>query len=70
MSEQAQIALCVAVTVALRQLDSLCERDREQVLLAAVEVMPEAKARAAQDALFALREARRLQMELVGLIQS
>lgn len=63
-------ALRVAACFAFRHIHEASEHAREQVLVALVEVLPAAEASRAQDALFALREAHRLQLELQGVLSA
>jgi hypothetical protein len=54
--------------LALRHIDEVNLAQREQVLIALVEVLPEREALLANDALQSLRESNRLQMELTGML--
>jgi hypothetical protein len=66
--ETTQAALRTVACLALRHIDDVNPAQREQVLIALVEVLPEREAAVANDALQALRNARRLQMELNDLL--
>jgi vesicle coat complex subunit len=66
--ETTKAALRTAAVIALRHIDEVNVAQREQVLVALVEVLPEAEAAVANEALIALRECRRLQMQLTGLL--
>lgn len=68
MPETTQAALRTVACLALRHIDDVNPAQREQVLIALVELLPEREAALANDALVALREARRLQMELTGMV--
>jgi len=66
--ETTKAALRTVACIALRNIDEVNVAQREQVLIALVEVLPEAEASIANEALVALRESRRLQMQLAGLV--
>ncbi len=68
MPETTKAALRTVATIALRHIDDVNLAQREQVLIALVEVLPEREAAVANEALVALRESRRLQMELTGMV--
>lgn len=50
--------------IAFRHIDEACTDEREQILIALIEALPETEAKLAQDALFHLREANKAQMQL------
>lgn len=54
--------------IAFRHIDETNESQREQVLLALIESLPEGEAKLAQDALYHFREHRRLQMQLAEIL--
>lgn len=58
-----------AACIAFRHINDVSEREREHVLVALMDVLPEREGKLAQDALFALRESRRLQLELHALVE-
>jgi hypothetical protein len=65
MSEEPiQSALRTAACLAFRHIHEVGASEREQVLIALIEVLPEAEAALAEQVLFHAREERRLQMEL------
>jgi hypothetical protein len=68
VSPDFRTAARVAACFAFRQIEAATEAEREAVLVALVETLPEGEAKIAQDALFNLREARRLQMELRAVL--
>ena len=68
MPETTKAALRTVACIALRHIEEIDAAQREQVLIALVEVLPEREATLANDALVALRESRRLQMELTGML--
>lgn len=68
MHDSAQAALRFAACLAFRHIDEVDESRREEVLVALVEVLPEPEARIAEQALFHLRESRRAQLELHGIV--
>ena len=68
MPETTKAALRTVAEIALRHIDEVDASQREQVLIALVEVLPPREALLANDALVALRESRRLQMELTGMV--
>jgi len=62
-------ALRTVAGIAFRYIDELNVAEREHVLIALVEVLPEQEATSAEAALFALRVARRCQLELAGILK-
>lgn len=69
MSETTQSALRVVACIAFRHIAELPEYQREQVLVALVEVLPETEAVHAQEALYHLREQRKCQLTLKAILE-
>ena len=69
MSENVTAALRLAAIVAFRHIDELPEHQREQVLLALIEVLPTSESEIAQNALFHFREQRKHQLTLKAILE-
>ena len=63
-----EAALRTAACVAFRHIDEINEHEREAVLVALVEVLPEPDAELAQSALFHFRKQRDFQLQLAGIL--
>ena len=61
-------AIKTTARIAFRSFDALSERDREAVLLALIDVEDDREGEAANQTLYHLREQRRRQLELKGLL--
>ena len=61
-------AVCAAACIAFRHIDEVSEGEREQVLMALVELLPDAEAEIADRTLFHFREQRKAQLELAGIL--
>jgi hypothetical protein len=59
-----QAAQRTAATIAFRHIDEVSVSEREHVLIALIDALPEAEAAVAEQMLFHMREERRLQLEL------
>ena len=72
--QQVQLVLIEALRICappmLRKPDELTEREREVVLLALVEALPGREGEVANAALFNLREQRKHQLELAGILEA
>jgi hypothetical protein len=68
MPETAQQSIRTTAGIAFRSYDQLSERDREAVLVTLIEVGDAREAEAAGQTLHHLREQRRRQLELKGLL--
>lgn len=62
-------ALRAAACIAFRYCDQLPESEREQVLVALIEVLPDREAELAQTVLFHLQHQRKHQLELKAIIE-
>lgn len=60
----------IMARLAFGQLDTVTEPEREQVLLALQELLPDGEAELAEQALYHLREQRRAQLTLRGLLEN
>lgn len=63
-------ALRTAACLAFRHIDEVGEGEREKVLIALIEVLPEAEAQVAEQVLFHAREERKLQMRLALILDA
>lgn len=54
----------IAACIAFRHIAEVSEHEREQVLIALIDLLPEREAELAERMLFHFREQRRIQMEL------
>lgn len=61
-------ALRTAARIAFRHIAEVGETEREQVLVALIEVLPEADAAIAEQMLFHFREQRRFQLKLALIL--
>lgn len=68
--EATKAALRTAACLAFRHIGEVSESEREAVLMALVEVLPEREGELAERMLFHLREERRLQLELGLLLEA
>ncbi len=67
-AEETKAALKTAVRIAFRIFEDLTETDREAVLVALIELADQREAEFAVTMLFHLREQRKTQLQLRGLI--
>jgi hypothetical protein len=63
-------ALRTAACLAFKHIDEVGASEREGVLVALVEVLPDAEARLAEQMLFHFREERKFQLELALALES
>lgn len=62
--ESTNAAYRTAACIAFRHIDEVSEGEREHVLIALVDILPETEAKLAEQMLYHMREERRLQHEL------
>ncbi len=70
MSEATHSAIRTAACIAFRHLDEVSDSEREQVLIALVDVLPARESELAQTTLYHLREQRKAQLELAGILDA
>ncbi len=69
-SDDLAAAQRTAAVIAFRHVGEVTEREREHVLIALIDALPEAEAELAERMLFHLREERRLQLELALILDT